>query len=135
MEVVPDLVSLYNQARRAGNIQDAMDLSNFLNPQGENDDLHEGEISGDLLQDIIASHLPQDDSVIDPDLEDEVVGEPGPEISPNEALRALRTALQFHLRQVDADVSETRILQRLERSFQIKALPAVQGSLDSWLIS
>jgi hypothetical protein len=49
MEVVPDLIPLYNQVRRAGNIQDVMDLSNFLNPQGENDDLHEGEISRDLL--------------------------------------------------------------------------------------
>ena len=41
--------------------------------------------------------------------------DPGPEISPNEALRALQTASQCHQRPVDADVGETRILQRLER--------------------
>ena len=61
--------------------------------------------------------------------------DPGPEISPNEALRALQTASQCHQRPVDADVGETRILQRLERSFQMKARPGLQGSRDNWLMS
>jgi hypothetical protein len=127
--------SLPGSSRPIIGIQDAMGLSNFLNLQGENNDLHEGEISWDPLQDIIAGHLSQDDTVIDPDLEDEVVGESGPEISPKEARKGLQTVLQSHLRQVDADIGETRIQQCLERSFQMKALPGLQGSLDNWLIS
>jgi len=41
MDPQPDISSLYNRAREAGQIRDMMSLSNFLNPPDE--DLMEGE--------------------------------------------------------------------------------------------
>lgn len=133
-EPAPDLRPLYNQVRTIGSIQDAMDLSRFLHPPDEDEDKEDNDMDGDPLQVIIDSHLGNINENIDPELDDEGPGTDLDEVLPVEALRGIQIALQFHLRQDDADVKETRVLQRLERSFQLKAQPNAQGSLDDWLI-
>ena len=53
-----DTAELYQQVIQAGNIQDSMAISNFLNPEEEElDVLETGQDGEDILQEVLDEHL------------------------------------------------------------------------------
>lgn len=119
-------------AQRVGNIQGAMSLEEFLNPEDE--DLAEQEQADQQvdLEDLIRQHTGQ---VIEGE-EAAVEDEQGVEMaapSCSEALRALELLQSFHEHQEGAAIGEIRILEQFERSIRlIISNHQQQRTLVSW---
>ncbi|EIC06228.1 CENP-B protein, partial [Microbacterium laevaniformans OR221] len=94
--IIPsDMQALFKEVQTVGRIQNAMQLSNFLNPEGEvvEDDILEGSDADEVLQDLINDHLHQ--QLQAEDEEDE--GEPVVQAIPTarEALQAAQVLGNF----------------------------------------
>jgi len=125
-----DLEPLYKQVQQIGRVQQAMALSDFLEPTEEaKQDENEQE---DSLQAIIEEHLPQEEEEED---EDEQETTP-PEIPTNqEAMQAIQVLLQHQIHQPGTQHHEIRLLQRIERKLAYTTAHAVvQATLDSYFM-
>jgi hypothetical protein len=130
MEPQPDLSRLYQQIRDSGQIQDMMNLTNFLNPTDENvlGDTEDGSINS-----IIAFHT-QQDAIGDAQSDGEEDTDSVPVPSLQEALHGVQTALRYREHCEDTEIDEIRSLQRLERELRSRELNTrSQQTLDSWI--
>jgi hypothetical protein len=125
----PDLLPLYQQAQQAGRIQDAMNLSNFLNPTDENE-----FIEAVTLEEIMQQHLQsdQDEAALLEDVEpSESIRIP----TNDEALIALQTLFQFQEHQEETKAEDIRYLEKLEKAIQrLKLDSQQQTTLDRWIM-
>jgi len=132
-EPEPDLSSLYYKAQQATKIQNAMSLSNFLNPIDEN--VVPIDIQLDSVQQIIEQHITQDEEdTMEAALEDV---NPLPVIVPTkkEALSAVQTLLKYQVRQEETTVDDIRRLERLEQViWQSEIDSQQQSTLDEWIM-
>ena len=126
-----DLSPLYQTAQRAGNIQDAMSLEAFLNPEGE-DPPQEHDPQGVDLEDLIQQHTGQ---VMEGE-EAAVEDEPGVEIvvpSSSEALRAVELLQMYAEHQEGATASDIRHFMQFERLIKVTiSNQQQQRTLDGW---
>ena len=131
----PNLARLYEQAQRAGNIQDMMAISNFLNPiekqeiqENEEEDLN----SEKVLQDVLSEHLglQQDEE------EDEAEQQSAkPQRPIQDAIQALQVVIEFAEGREDMETAQLRAIERVEQ--KLKSLDRnsrIQGTLDGWMI-
>jgi hypothetical protein len=129
-EQLLDLTTLFSTVRDAGQIQDMMSLSQFLNPEDENIEDQHGTNEPDI-DEIIARHIGQDEEEIG-NAEDEMVETPIPSIS--EALQALEIIQRYQEHQETSTVNELLTLQRIERSIGLKMINSQQqDTLDGWI--
>jgi hypothetical protein len=110
-----DLEALYRRVQQAGNIIDAMNLEDFLNPAGE-DDEPEDQSSGIRMAEFIATYWQQQDVVGDSD--DEVVTIPVPTTA--EAEYALELLLRYQEHQAVATSDDIRALRRMRKQIEIQ---------------
>jgi hypothetical protein len=126
-----DLSHLYCQVQDAGQIQDIMSLSNFLNPEEE--DMVSIDNHDDPLQSILAHHLGTDVQLNVEEEEGEALT-PKPVPTTKEALLAIEVLGDYLLHQDTSTASDIRVLDRLERFLQAQSVPTVQRTLDSWVM-
>lgn len=129
----PNIEGLYNQVRRAGNIQDMMAMSNFLNPLEEEEvQGNEGEDQepNEVLQDIIREHLGTEQ-----DEEDEVEPQPPkPQRSIQEAIQALQVVIEFTEGREDMQEAQLRAIEQMEEQLRLLEVNGrVQSTLDGWI--
>ena len=128
---LPDLTSLYQTAQRVGNIQGAISLEEFLNPEGENPVVQEGDLEVDL-EDLIQQHTGQVVEGEEAAVEDEQVVEivvP----SSSEALKAVELLQRYQEHQEEATIGEIRNLVQLERSIKLgMSNRQQQRTLEGW---
>jgi len=129
----PNITTLYEQVGRAGNIQDVMAISNFLNPieEQELEIEEEQELNSDMiLQDIMDEHfgLQQDNN-------EEVEEQPGkPQCSIQEAIKALQLVIEFTEGCNDIKTAHLRAIERLEQELQaLESSRRSQTTLDRWI--
>jgi hypothetical protein len=129
-----DTQQLYEQVLRAGNIQDSMAISNFLNPVEESMDTLENEHIGshdEVLQDVLEEHLGLQSTQNDE--EDDEQSEP-PVRTIQEAQQALQVLIEYTEVSNDLQVDYLRGLERLEAALKaIKFNSTVQSTLDRWI--
>jgi len=131
-ELLLNLTDLWIETQRAGNIQAAMSLENFLNPEGEDTPPQELEAELDL-DEVIQHHIGQLGDVEQDEEEDQ--GEIQPVPSASAARAAVRLLLCFEERQETSTPSDIRYLERLERSINVLiASNLTQSSLRSWIM-
>ena len=118
----------------AGNIHDAMAVSNFLNPVDEMEAGEENEhIVGkeEILEEVIQEHLglqstPDDD-------EDEQLAQPIYTVS--DALKAAKVLIGYTESQESLSTEFLRVLEHLESGIErIQQASLVQGMIDSWIM-
>jgi hypothetical protein len=130
--LLPNGISeLYKEVIRVGNIQDAMAISNFLNPIDEEKEEDEGEASPDsLLQEVIEEHLGVQAT---PEEEDTEVLQP--QYTPKDALRAIQVLVECAETTENLPSKYIRSLENLEAIYKrIQVQSREQSTLDSWLI-
>jgi DDE superfamily endonuclease/Fission yeast centromere protein N-terminal domain/Tc5 transposase DNA-binding domain len=125
------LSELYTEVARAGNIQDAMLISNFLNPVGEDDEGGEAMDQESILQEVIDEHL-------GPDHQDEAEEEDQLEESlytAKEAFDAVQVLIEYAECQDSLSPDYLRLLERLETAVkELQEQGRQQGTLDGWLM-
>lgn len=132
----PDLPQLYEQVLRAGNIHDSMAISNFLNPEEEEEqDLEINEHTTDteeVLQEVLEEHL----DIQTTQDEEEQSEQPEQSISTvQDAQQALQVLIEYTERQDALSVDHMRALERLEAAIEaIRANSQLQSTLDGWII-
>ena len=123
----PNITSLYEQVQRAGNIQDMMSISNFLNPIEEQDldAEEEQELDPDaVLQDVLSEHLSL--QLADDDEEDDQqLGKP--ERSIQDAIQALQVVIEFAEGRDDVKTAQLRAIERLEQELEALSIKSVEG--------
>ena len=113
----PDLTALFAQVQHAGVIEDAIAISNFLNPTDESDQL-------------IASHTATNWNGGE-DEESETLPLI-PKVS--EALQAVRLLISYTESQDDSETSTLRVLERYERDLERnESSLTTQGTLTRWM--
>ncbi len=129
----PNIASLYERVQRAGNIQDMMAISNFLNPI-EEQQIEEDEEELDpenILQDVLNEHLglQQDEE------EDEAEQQPTkPKPSIKEAIQALQVVIEFAEGCEDVKTAQLRAIERLEQELEALDINSrVQSTLNGWI--
>lgn len=129
----PNLARLYEQVQRAGNIQDMMAISNFLNPI-EEQEIQENEEVLDpekVLEDVMSEHLglQQDEE------EDEAEQQSAkPQRSIQDAIQALQVVIEFAEGREDMETAQLRAIERVEQ--KLKSLDSnsrIQCTLDGWM--
>ena len=127
-----DLTSLFHRTQHAGGIEDAMNLSSFLNPaeesviESQEDDLNQDN----LLQQLI---LARTQSPIEAEEDEESEASP-PIPKTSEALQAVKLLISFAEGQEDLKTSTLRLLEQYERELARKQSSlAVQDTLDRWI--
>ncbi len=132
----PDIASLYERVTRAGDIQDAMAISNFLNPidEVELEEEEEKELDQeDLFQDVLSDHLGLEQAQEEDD-DDDILLE-GPIHSIQAARKALQLLVEFTESRDDVQTIHIRAIERLEQELEAIDLNSrTQSTLDSWLI-
>lgn len=131
--IVPiGLMELYDKVTEAGNIRDAMELSNFLNPAEEDIQGDANVYTGgddDILTEVIEEHLG-----VQSNPDDDEAEQPKPLCSAAEAKKALQMLIEFAEGQESLHTEDLRALERMEyRVNRIVEESLVQGTLDSWL--
>ena len=129
-----NITGLYERVQRAGNIQDMMAISNFLNPI-EEEELgieEEQELNPDeLLQDILGEHL-RIQQVEDSDEEEEQLGKP--EHTIQDAIQALQVVIEYAEGSDTIKTAHLRAIERLEQELESLAINSLtQGTLDGWI--
>jgi hypothetical protein len=130
-EPPPDLTSIYQTVRSTGQIQDMMDLSQFLSPADENieDESQPGEPD---IAEIIARHV---GNVIEEELDE--MDDPEVEIvipTAKEAMVAIELLQRFKQHQSNTTSDEIKVLNRLQHSVEVAMInQKEQGTLDSWI--
>lgn len=128
LEPLPTLSNLYNQVNNAGNIRDAMDLANFLNPADESVQ-DEANNSDDILQDVVAQYIQ--------DTQDDEEGEQPeqPIYSMEAAQQALQVLIGYTESKDGVDTAYLRSFERFERLLRADgAAQLSQGTLDQWMM-
>jgi hypothetical protein len=129
----PNITSLYEQVQRAGNIQDMMAISNFLNPIEEQDldTKEEQELDPDaVLQGVLSEHLSL--QLVDDEEDDQQLGKP--ERSIQDAIQALQVVIEFAEGRDDVKTAQLRAIERLEQELEALSIKSrVQTSLDRWI--
>ncbi|KFZ16898.1 hypothetical protein V501_02019 [Pseudogymnoascus sp. VKM F-4519 (FW-2642)] len=115
----PNITSLYEQVKRAGNIQDIMAISSFLNPVEEQELEAESEQESvdpeEVLQDVITEHLGL--QTMDEDEEEEAQPDK-PKRSIQEAIQALQVVIEFTEGRDDVKTAHLRAIERLEQELE-----------------
>lgn len=129
-----DTQQLYEQVLMAGNIQDSMAISNFLNLVEEfMDVLEDGHIESheEVLQEVLEEHLGLQSTQNDEEDDEQA----RPLVwTIQEAQQALQVLIEFTEGSDDLQVDYLRGLQRLEAAIKaIKINSAVQSTLDRWI--
>lgn len=122
-----ELEQLYELVRQAGDIQDAMNIENFLNPIGEDD--APGEATEFDLEEAIArySQVPREAS-------DDEAGPPIQLPSSAEAEQALELLILYQEYDSETSLAEIQALRKLYRRAKFRrAEQAAHGTLDNWL--
>jgi len=123
----PDLRSLYQEANRAGQIQEAMSLENFLNPADDNKPPHEDSVVSEdqELLDIITQHTGVSGEIGSEEqaIEDEAI-EMRPLPTAPQALEALETLIYWQQHQQLTTSDDIRHLSKLERFLHVHRLDA-----------
>jgi DDE superfamily endonuclease len=126
-----DVQQLYNQVIRAGNIQDFIAISNFLNPADEDEDMEEASSMDDVLQEVLDEHLGVQSTQNDEE-DDEQPEQPVPTLQ--EAQQALQILIGYTEHQDALQAEHLRALERLDMAIGvIKANSQVQSTLDRWI--
>jgi len=110
IEINPsNITELYARVARAGNIQDLMAISNFLNPLDEVVNEETQQDPDEVLQDVIAEHLGlQQDS----DNEEDEAQLDMPIYSIQEARKALQVLIDFTESRDDVQTTNLRAIER-----------------------
>ena len=129
---LPDLSSLYQTAQRVSNIQDAVSLEEFLNPEGE--DLVEEPLQDVDIEELIQQHTGQfmegEEAAVEDEQAVQIVV-----LSDSEALKAVELLLRYQEHQEEATSGEIRNLVQLERSIKlITGNHQQQRKLDGWFM-
>jgi hypothetical protein len=130
----PDLLQLYKQVLKAGNIQDFIAISNFLNLDEELVDIEDsGYTIGqeDILNKVLDEHLGFQSNQ-DDDEEDEQPEQPVRILQ--DAQQALQVLIDYTETQEALQADHLRALERLEAAIAGIALNSrVQSTLDRWI--
>lgn len=134
----PDITSLYERVTTAGNIQDSIALSSFLNPtdeagleEDEEKELDQEEMFRDVLSHHIGLGLAQGDD--DEDDDDDIHTE-GPRHSIQAARKAVQLLIEFTESRDDMQTAHMRAIERLEQELEaIDQNRRTQSTLDRWL--
>jgi hypothetical protein len=125
------LSELYEQVVRAGNIQDVMSISNFLNPEEEvveivEDTINEEQVLQEVLEDHLGIQTTQDDD------EDDAIAQPVHTLQV--AQKALRVLIEYTESYESPGTEYLRTLERMEAAFSTLQLNSrVQSTLDRWI--
>jgi len=131
-EPPPDLNSLYQTVQRVGNIQDAMSLEEFLNPEGEDLAVQEQDLQEVDLEDLIQQHTGQVLEGEEAAAEDEEVVEIVV-LSRAEALKAVELLQRYQEHQEGATIGEIRHLVQLKRLIRLTLSNHQQQlTLEGW---
>ena len=128
------ITELYDKVIRAGNIQDVMAISNFLNPEEEKDIQDEMEELGpeEVLNEVLEEHLSQG-STQDDDEEEEQQEQPVFTIQ--SARQALQVLIGFTEGQDALQAEHLRGLERLESILDaLDQNSRIQSRLDGWIM-
>ena len=128
------IADLYRRVTEAGNIHDAMAISNLLNPtnETEGEDGDKDTVGGEeILQEVIQEHLgvpcTQDDD------EDEQLAQPVYMVS--DALKAAQVLIGYTESQESLSTEYLRVLECLEAGIKgIQQASLVQRTIDSWIM-
>jgi hypothetical protein len=125
------LSELYTEVVRAGNIQDAMAISNFLNPAGEDDEEDEAVDQESILQDVLGEHLGVEN---EEDAEEDE--QPGEYIyTAKEAYNAVQVLINYTEHQDSLTADYLRVLERLETAVKgLQEQGRQQSPQDGWLM-
>lgn len=132
---LPNLTSLYQRVQRVGDLQDIIGLESFLNPEDEDEGIHEQDNGqgGVDLDEIIRVHTGQMEQSDDASEEDEQV-----DIQPPidaEALEAVELLRRFQEQQADTTVSDIDFLVNLERTIRSETKNSQQQqTMEGWLM-
>ena len=129
-----DTERIYEQVIRAGNIQDSMTISNFLNPDEEEVDiLDNGQTmdQNEVLQEVLDEHLGLQSTQNDDDDE-----QPRPPIrTTQKAQHTLQVLIEYTEHQDALQVDYLRALEHLESALEgIRINSQVQSTLDNWIM-
>lgn len=129
---LPDLSSLYRTVQSVGNMQNAMSLEEFLNPEDENPVVQEQGPQDVDLEDLIQQHTGQVIEGEEAAAEDEQAIEI--EVpSGSEALKAVELLQRYKEHQEAATAGEIQQLVQLERSIRLEISNNQQQlTLESW---
>jgi hypothetical protein len=126
---VSGIQDLYQAVRTTGQIQDAMDISQFLNPQEEDIPPYSEE---DETQDPMDTLFLE----VDPDPDQEEFPEAEPyKPTPLDAHTAVQLLLQYQTQQSDAQPQDIKVLRRLERCILAAMVPSKQTTLHGFLLT
>ena len=127
----PNLSELYSRVARAGNIQNAMAIDNFLNPEEEAEEVRQNE---ELDQEEILQEILQQNGLVQPpedEDEEEAVAKPAP--TAQAVKEALELIVDYAERQEEIEQSDLRALDRLDSKFRrLWDKSLVQSNLDRW---
>ena len=134
MLIIPPGVSdLYRKVTEAGNIRDAIDISNFLNLAEEAKEEEDRHTVGDedVLQEVIQEHLSLQ-STKDDEEDDEQLAQLVYLVF--DTSKALHVLIRFTEGQESLSTDFLRVLERMESAIDgIRQASLVQGTLDSWI--
>lgn len=119
--IIQDLRNSLQDLQLTNKIQDIMDINQFLDPEDEQ--------VNDTMMDIDALVLSQFDLPRLDELDEDIVEEPTPLITSQEALQALQALRLFEEQREQADISFIRLLTRYENRLMEKKL-ATQRQTD-----
>jgi hypothetical protein len=129
---LPGIGELYQAVTRAGNIQDSMSISNFLNPIDEEEVIDSGSNQEDLLQQVIGEHIGSEEQ--DEDEDDQFIELVRPEYTLQNAREALQILINFTEGRDDIETSHLRAIERLDHTLEALDLNRrVQSTLDRWI--
>jgi hypothetical protein len=132
--VPPDLPDLYKQVVKAGNIQDFIAISNFLNPDEELVDIEDSRHTidqEDILNKVLDKHLGFQSNQ-DNDKEDEQPEQPVCTLQ--DAQQALQVLIDYTETQEALQADHLRALERLEAAIAVITINSrVQSTLDGWI--
>jgi hypothetical protein len=128
---VSGIQQLYQAVRTAGQIQDAMDISQFLNPAEEDATPYNEE---DEAQDPLDTLLLEMDSSYTADDDELPEAEPY-KPTPHEAHTAVQQLLLYQTQQSDAQPDDIKVLRRLERCILAAMVPSRQSTLTGFLLT
>ena len=129
------LSELYNEVIRAGNIQDSMAISNFLNPVEEDEKEATTSNLEDILQQVLEEHLGVTAQNAEGEDEEEEEGQPTqPQYTAKEAHEALQVIINYTESQDALNTDHLRNLERLESAIEsLRRQARQQTSLDNWI--
>jgi hypothetical protein len=132
----PDINNLYERVTRAGNIQDFIAISNFLNPVDKTElgAKEEKEIDQEeLLQNVLSDHLGLEPAQDNNNNNNNIQLE-GPIHSVQAARKALQLLIKFTESRDNIQTAYLRSIERLEQELEaIDLNNCTQRTLDNWL--